>query len=368
MKSLPERPDLASLEQETEALHALHRQGDRACCEPIRRHDSAWSDGRDADILASRFAIDDARRIVARAYGFTSWAALEGYVTSINQPLYHMVSDRAGYHRTITDSYDARSRNYDNSEWHREVALTTVRYWPPEPGQHVLDVATGTGTIAFHCAELVGPAGRVVGIDISTGMLEKCREKLADNPLENLAFIHGDGEHPAFPPNSFDRIYCANAIFWMSNLQAALRRWHELLKPGGVVGFNATPSSSFFWGHAARKALATVAIDFICNIPAGDEANARAMLAHAGFGNFRRHAVENGRYISAEEAKQPPFLTLDSYAPGQHPHPLAGVSEATLQLAQQAYDAEVDRHTTPEGVWHDMTQFYIYGQKPAGPG
>jgi ubiquinone/menaquinone biosynthesis C-methylase UbiE len=364
-KSLPRQPNLEFLKKEAKALRTLHRQGDSACCERLRDNDTSCINKSDTEILTSRFSINDAQRIVAREYGYSSWATLKRYIESLNLPLYHKVADRQGYHRTITDSYDERSKNYDNSEWHRDVALTTVKHWPPEPGGHVLDIATGTGTIAFHCAKLVGPAGKVVGVDISSGMLDKCNEKLAAAGLENLEFMYADGEHLDFATSSFDRIYCANAIFWMSNLQAALRHWFELLKPGGVVGFNATPSSSFFWGYAARKALATVGIDFICNIPAGDEANAREMLECAGFGSFQMHAVPNGRYITAEDAKESQFLTLESYAPGQYPHPLEGVSEETLRLAQQAYDAEVDKHATEEGVWHDMTQYYIYGQKPA---
>jgi ubiquinone/menaquinone biosynthesis C-methylase UbiE len=350
MKSLPRRPNLEFLKKEAKALRALHRQNDPACCHRIRDNDTACLSMSDADILSGKFSINDAQRIVAREYGYASWATLKKYIESINLPLYHQVSDRQGYHRTITDSYDKRSKNYDNSEWHREVALTTVKYWPPEPGQHVLDIATGTGTIAFHCAEQVASRGKVVGADISTGMLNKCREKLADRDLANLEFIHADGEHLDFKPNSFDRIYCANAIFWMSNLQATLRHWYELLKPGGVVGFNATPSNSFFWGYAARKALATVGIDFICNIPAGDEANAHEMLECAGFVNVQMHAMPNGRYISVEDAKEPPFITLEAYAPGQYPHPLEGVPEETLQRAQQAYNAEVDKHATEDRV------------------
>ncbi|MDH3560397.1 MAG: class I SAM-dependent methyltransferase [Gammaproteobacteria bacterium] len=365
MKSLPKRPELEFLKKEARVLRVLQMKGDPACCDRIRDYDTSCEAMSDADILAGKFSINDAQRVIAHEYGYASWAALKKYIELINLPLYHMVTDRQGYHRTITDSYDARSKNYENSEWHREVALTTVKYWPPEPGQHVLDIATGTGTIAFHCAELVGPQGKVVGVDISTGMLDKCREKLAERKLANLAFTHADGEQLDFQPNSFDRIYCANAIFWMSNLQAALRHWYELLKPGGVVGFNATPSSSFFWGCAARKALAMVGIDFICNIPAGDEANAREMLECAGFTNFRLHAAPNGRYIATEDAKDPLFLTLQAYAPGQYPHPLEDVSDETMQLAQQAYNAEVDKHATEDGVWHDMTQYYVYGQKPA---
>lgn len=74
--------------------------------------------------------------------------------------------DLQAYHRTISATYDERSANHDDSEWHRNTALRLVEDLPVGPGHSVLDVATGTGTIAFYAASLVGPNGRVVGIDL----------------------------------------------------------------------------------------------------------------------------------------------------------------------------------------------------------
>lgn len=362
MKLLPKHPNLVFLKKEAKALRALHRQGDSSCCERLRDNDASYKNKTDSEILDSRFSINDALRILAREYGFSGWATLERYIESINLPLYNAVSDRQGYHRTITDSYDERSKNYDNSQWHRGIAIKAVDYCPPEPGDHVLDVATGTGAIAFYAAELVGPAGHVIGVDISRGMLNKCDEKLAASGLDNLEFNYADGENLAYPANSFDRIYCTSAIFWMSNLQATLRHWFELLKSGGHVGFNATPSSSFFWGDGARRVLAKQGIDYTCNIPAGDHDNAREMLELAGYENFRLYKDQDGRYLEVDDDIGP-FLTLQHYAPGQYPHPLEGVPEEILKLVQKDYEAEVRKRTTAKGAWHDMTQYYVYGQK-----
>ena len=364
MKSLPKHPNLEFLKKEAKALRALHRQGDSACCERLRDNDTAYKNQTDTEILAARFSINDAQRIVAREYGYSSWATLKQYIESINLPLYNKVTDRQGYHRTITDSYDERSKNYDNSQWHRGIAIKAVDYCPPGPGDHVLDVATGTGSIAFYSAELVGPTGHVIGVDISRGMLDKCNEKLAATGLNNLEFMYADGENLDFPPNSFDRIYCTSAIFWMSNLQATLRHWFELLKPGGHVGFNATPSNSFFWGDGARRALAKHGIEYICNIPAGDRDNAHDMLEMAGYENFRFYEEKDGQYLKVGDDIGP-FLTLEGYAPGQYPHPLEGVPEEILKQVQQDYEVEVRKRATDRGAWHDTTQYYIYGQKPS---
>ena len=63
--------------------------------------------------------------------------------------------------------------------------------------------------------------------------------------IGNLEFRYADAENLEFSPNSFDRIYCSSAFFWMSHPLATLRHWYELLKPNGQLGFNATPANSF---------------------------------------------------------------------------------------------------------------------------
>lgn len=363
MKSLPPKPSLEFLKKEAKTLRSLHRQGDSLCCERIRNCDTSLKAISNDEILTARFSINDAQRIIAREYGYTSWAALKRFVQSLASPAYHRVKEKRGYHQTIVNSYDARSKTYDRSVWHRELAKQTVDYFPPKPGDAVLDIATGTGTIAFYAAELVGKNGSVIGIDISQGMLKVCQEKLKTMSLNNLQFIYADAEDLNFPPRSFDRIYCSSAFFWMSHPLAALRHWFELLKPKGVVGFNAWPDDSFVWGDGARRALRKHGIEFTCHEATGNVDKTRKLVELAGFNSIEIHKVQDGCYISVEEAKGPP-LTLEAYSPGQYPHPLANVSEETLMQVQQAFEAEVDQRATEKGVWHDKTMYYVYGQKP----
>ncbi|WP_455205196.1 class I SAM-dependent methyltransferase [Kaarinaea lacus] len=362
MKSLPQNPNLEFLKKEAKALCALHKRGDMACCDHIRTHDTSTKTKTDAEILSEKFSINDAQRIVAREYGYTSWATLKQFIESLSEPIFHGVTDKHAYHKGIVDSYDERSKRYDNSIWHRDLAKQTVDYCPPEISNTVLDIATGTGTIAFYTADIVGPTGSVTGIDISKGMLKKCKEKLKKSELRNLRFVYADAENLDFPANSFDRIYCSSAFFWMSHPLVALRHWFELLKPNGYIGFNAWPDNSFLWGDGARRALRKYRVNFTCHEVTGNIKKTRRLVELAGFSNVRIHEVKDGRYLKAEDVKGPP-LTLHAYAPGQYPHPLFNVSENVLLLAQKAYEAEVDKRTTEKGIWHDMTMFYVYGQK-----
>jgi SAM-dependent methyltransferase len=69
--------------------------------------------------------------------------------------------------------------------------------------QHVLDIATGTGHIAIAASQIVGSEGRVIGIDISAGMLEQTRNKVEALGLKNIEFQLADAELLNFPTNSF---------------------------------------------------------------------------------------------------------------------------------------------------------------------
>lgn len=362
MKSLAKNHNLECLKKEAKVLRSLHKQGDTACCERIRNHDISFKTKGDAEVLSAKFSINDAHRIVAREYGYSSWASLKRFVDSLNSPIFHGVSDKQVYHQKIVDSYDRRSAIYDNHVWARENSIQTVDYFPPNSGDYVLDVATGTGTIAFYAAELVGPTGSVTGIEISRGMLKRCDEKLEESGLTNLTFVYADAEDLNFPPNSFDRIYCSSALYWMTNPLAALRHWFELLKPGGQLGFNAWPDNLFLWGDGARQSLRKYGINFTIHEATGSIEKTRELVELAGFSNVRIHEVKRGQYVEVGNEKWVP-LKLDDYTPGQYPNPISTVPEIILLRAQEDYEAEVRKRTTENGIWLDTTMYYVCGQK-----
>lgn len=165
------------------------------------------------------------------------------------------IDDLKAYHKNIAGIYDQRSRNHSNSEWHRKTALKLVDELPPRVGDSVLDIATGTGTIAFRAASIVGSDGKVVGVDISNGMLAEANKKLITLGPDNLEFMLADAEHLEFAKNSFDRMYCASAFFCILEPLATLRHWFNLLKPDGGLAFHAIPETSYFWVSVARDVL-----------------------------------------------------------------------------------------------------------------
>ncbi|MXR51570.1 methyltransferase domain-containing protein [Halovenus sp. WSH3] len=96
--------------------------------------------------------------------------------------------------------------NQDSPEYRRAADLV-VGHADADPDETVLDLGTGTGAIAFGVAE---EAGRVIGRDISEGMLERAREKAADRGVETVEFGEGRFRDPAVPDDADVDIVTSN--------------------------------------------------------------------------------------------------------------------------------------------------------------
>jgi ubiquinone/menaquinone biosynthesis C-methylase UbiE len=102
-----------------------------------------------------------------------------------------------------------------------------------QPGQRVLDVATGGGEPAVTAAHRVGSSGHVIATDLSPQMVALGRERVAELELHNIDFREMDAEAPDLPEQSFDVILSRFGLMFLPNLQVALQRLHQLLVPDG---------------------------------------------------------------------------------------------------------------------------------------
>ncbi len=110
-----------------------------------------------------------------------------------------------------------------------------VQHVGVERGQSVLDVATGRGAILLPAAELVGPAGRVVGIDLAEAMVEATRLEIAARGLAADVRVM-DAEQLGFADEAFDRVLCGFGLMFFPHLDTALRELRRVLKPAGRIG------------------------------------------------------------------------------------------------------------------------------------
>ena len=98
----------------------------------------------------------------------------------------------------------------------------------------ILDVATGTGDFAIACADL--KPDKIIGIDISEGMMQVGREKLKQQGLCHFITLHaGNAETSAFPDNYFDAIVVGFGVRNFENLEKGLQNLNRVLKPGGQI-------------------------------------------------------------------------------------------------------------------------------------
>lgn len=115
----------------------------------------------------------------------------------------------------------------------------------PKPGSKILDAATGTGALAVKLAQAVGPQGRVIGIDLSTAMLERATHNAAKMALNNIDLLEMDAEAPDFRSNYFDAVTCGFGLFFLPDMLAALKQWRRITRPGGTVLFTSFTAEAF---------------------------------------------------------------------------------------------------------------------------
>ena len=108
--------------------------------------------------------------------------------------------------------FDRRSATYDQDDVHHRVASLLAAGADIRPGFQVLDIATGTGLLALQAARQVGPAGAVVGIDVSAGMLAEAKRKAEAACLQTLRFMLADAERLDLPRASFDCVFCSSGL------------------------------------------------------------------------------------------------------------------------------------------------------------
>jgi ubiquinone/menaquinone biosynthesis C-methylase UbiE len=102
-----------------------------------------------------------------------------------------------------------------------------------QAGQHVLDLACGRGACVRPACEAVGEQGRVLGIDLSSQMIELTAADLRRDDISNVDVRVGDAEHLELPDASFDAVVCGFAVFLFPQPQAALKESRRVLRPGG---------------------------------------------------------------------------------------------------------------------------------------
>jgi ubiquinone/menaquinone biosynthesis C-methylase UbiE len=184
----------------------------------------------------------------------------------------------------IAESFDLRAAEYSGSDWHRVCAERVVVACGIQPGDVVLDAATGTGFAALAAAARTGTAGRVIGVDASEGMLGQAHEAMARLGIRNVELVRDDATRlTRYADGSFDAVTCAAGLLYMQ-AGAALEQWRRLLRPGGRVAYSTMRAGAPLGARVFRETAATFGVAL--RDPSeelGSEAASQAALGNAGF-------------------------------------------------------------------------------------
>lgn len=262
------------------------------------------------------------------------------------------------YKRAVSEFFDARS-SYSHSELHSRMAEHLVHLAAPQPGERVLDIATGTGFVSIPAARLVGVSGSVVGVDISSGMLKQAADAVTTEGLSNIELVQVDAETIDYPASSFDLITCCNALPYMTDVPSALHRWHTLLRPGGRFIFNCWAQDSYATGRLLRSIADAHGIRVaVISKETGTPERCRAILGATGFERQQVHIEPTATFFSADRLGDAFESALKS--------PIYGVSMSDvsrLNGLRAEYMVEAGSTSVREGINAEMGAYFVLAYK-----
>lgn len=148
-------------------------------------------------------------------------------------------------HNKYTHGHDEsvlRSHSWRTVENSAKFVLPYIK-----PDSLLLDVGCGPGTITVDFAKNYIPQGRVIGVEYSTGVLEKGRALAEANGVKNVKFEYGDIYSLKYPDNSFDIVYVHQVLQHLSSPISALKELQRVVKPNGVLAIRESDYESFTW-------------------------------------------------------------------------------------------------------------------------
>jgi ubiquinone/menaquinone biosynthesis C-methylase UbiE len=132
---------------------------------------------------------------------------------------------------------DAASDHFDDeplSFWDR-IGGRTVERLALTPDGNVLDVGCGTGASALPAAQVVGPNGLVIGVDLSARLLDRARDKAKALAWSNVEFRCADMTSLGYPDGRFDAVVSVFSIFFVPDMEGLVHELWRMVRPGGKL-------------------------------------------------------------------------------------------------------------------------------------
>ncbi len=206
-----------------------------------------------------------------------------------------------------THANEAEWRRWNDERWTKSwpdrerltgaVTPALLRAASLRPGLSVLDVGSGGGAAALASAQLVGSAGRVVGVDLSGALIQLARRRATELGVANLTFVQADAQSSRLDPDPFDAIVSQFGVMFFDDPIAAFSNLREHLRPGGRLVFACWQEADRNTWHT-RRALAPFFEVPVAGATApgpfslGDWGRCSELLEASGFGDVSRRDHE----------------------------------------------------------------------------
>jgi SAM-dependent methyltransferase len=215
------------------------------------------------------------------------------------------------------------------------------------PGQTAVDVGCGTGAAALYAAARLGPAGRVIGLDINRGMIEVARSRPPlDGAVEGapVEWYQESAYQLPLGDQSIDVVLCAQTLQFLADRRQALLEMRRVLKPGGRIALSLwRPLAENPYFQALVTAItehvgANTAVALQAAFALTDDADIRVLLGAAHFRQMKLDAIQ----LDLELPPLPEFIPRHVSAT-----PMAVAFSAAPPAAQQAVIADVSHQLAP---------------------
>lgn len=176
------------------------------------------------------------------------------------------------------------------------------------PGNHVLDIAAGSGDQSILAARRVEPGGSVLATDISAEMLNITAHAAEREGLTTITTRVMDAQRLDLQDNTFDAVICRLALMLIPDLKSALREIHRVLKPGGKF-------AALVWSTPENNPLFSLPLAIVATYARGASSPLPDLFAISDPGVFERELTEAGfsGVITRTLPFQSHYASLDAF-------------------------------------------------------
>jgi len=256
---------------------------------------------------------------------------------------------------TVAQLFDQLADSYDCAalRFFPFTADQLARRLAPQPGEKILDVATGTGAVAVAVAQRL-QGGRVIGVDFSERMLDRAYANVRRMALHNIDLHPMDATALEFRADYFDALTCSFGLFFLSDMSAALREWRRVLRPGGRILLTSFAASAFqplvqlYCDQLAAQCGSQLAVADLPWQRLADTDVFRELLADAGFETIEFAEQHLGFHMQATPEWWDVLWNTGFRGP------LLGLEAGQLELFRQQHLARVAEEFRDGTCWLDV--------------